>query len=172
MKKNRLTVFLVAGLAIQFFILPSTIRCEEKKTNEENPVGRIYGTPIGSDLLVNVSPYLGMNLKYVIEVYLVSNEAKDRVGAHVSACVYLPGSDRARCDDLTFALPQLTMDREKKTVMLKDQVVAKIGNYPHWAQIQNPFKLSYEIETQKTDTGFEQNEIRRVKVYLENVLAQ
>lgn len=161
-------VFIFLPLVIQAKAVGSERGQLEKKQNEN----RIYGTPIGSDLLTNVSPYLGMNLKYVVEVYLVSNEAKDRVGAHVAACVYLPGSDRARCDDLTFAMPQLTMDREKKLVLLNDKVVAKIGNYPHWAEIQNPFKLGYELETKKTDTGFEQNETRRIKVYLENVTAK
>lgn len=130
---------------------------------QDNPQGgRLMAEPVGS------SQFWESEYDSGIDLYLVVNREKDRVGARFT-CEYEPGlwEYQSFCGDLRFVFPQLRYDPEKKAIMSGTEIVAKTAGFGTGFHVSRNYQLGYEIVSKTEDTGFERKQRKFVQVYLE-----
>jgi len=121
-----------------------------------DPAGRIYAEPLGSTQVDNM---------HTIEnVALILNNTEDRVGARAKLCQSYSDSP---CERMMFNFPQLHLDKDRNVILLNDKPVAQLQRHGMRVNINKEYHLGYDIASITTDTGFDKNKGKQLRVYLE-----
>ena len=118
--------------------------------------GRIYADPIGSVAIDNT--------RVMDSLAMIINNAEDRVGARAKMCQTL--SD-VPCERLVFNFPQLRLDKSTNQILMGDKPVATLNRHGMRVTISKIYRLGYDISDKMTDSGFDKNEGKYLRVFLE-----
>src|SRR5262245_59634412 len=102
-----------------------------------------------------MTPHATVDHKPVVELSLKLNIENNRAKAHLSACCKDANPAHLPCQDFLYYFNKLKIDREKKVISFKDQVIAKYGAPSQKAVMQSPFILKYEVDSKTVDMGGE-----------------